>query len=111
MIPAFFEAIRAAVQAYGAGKISVGDGVGEIIPVPKTNDTLKRYAPSFSVPDDPSSCAAHEHPYTMQTLAKFLGFVDPNGESTRTFDAAFGAIELLKEGSVGHRLLLSHHVR
>jgi len=96
-IRTLFEAIRAAVEAYGAGKINEGEKGGEIQPAPKTNLTQIRYAPSFSLPNL-SSLAANEHPYTMQTLASFLGFVQPSKQPTTMFDAAFGALELIKEG-------------
>lgn len=96
-IQTLFESIRATVEAYGAGRISVGDGLGEIHPVPKTKDSVVRYAPSFCLPSG-SSVAATDHPYVMQTLANFLGFVQPNGQPTVAFDAAFGALELLSEG-------------
>ena len=58
-----------------------------------------RYAPSFS--QSPSSVPETDHakyPYTIQTLAGFLGFVQPDGQSLRSFEAAFGAVELIEEG-------------
>jgi hypothetical protein len=34
----------------------------------------------------------------MQTMASFLGFIQPNGTATATFEAAFGAEQLIADG-------------
>jgi hypothetical protein len=47
----------------------------------------------------------------MQTLAAFLGFIDQNGEATRAFDAAFGALELIKEGYLTEHVLENPEAR
>lgn len=99
-IQTLFEAIRAAVETYGAGKISVGEGEGKIAPASKTNTTVLRYAPSYSISEACVVAATTDtcFPYTVETLATFLGFIQPNGQSTTAFIAAFGALELIKEG-------------
>jgi hypothetical protein len=84
------EAIAAAVEAHGAGKI-----LPEEMPVDlKTNTSVKRYAHSFSV----SATESVTHPYTVEALAQFLGFVKTGSATpTNNFVAAFGAAELIYE--------------
>jgi hypothetical protein len=85
------ETIRAAVEAYGAGKISEKE-----MPVDaKTNASALRYAPSFLL----SGPSGGPHPYTVDSLARFLGTVKPETQkATNGFVAAFGSIELIEEG-------------
>jgi hypothetical protein len=87
------EAISAAVKAHGAGKI-----LAEEMPIDsKTNTTVVRYAPKFST-EKPSAPDSGAHPYTTESLAKFLGFVkDKNQRPTDSFVAAFGAEELIAD--------------
>jgi hypothetical protein len=56
----------------------------------------KANAPSFS--SGVSAPAGGAHPYTVETLAKFLGGMKHNGEVNNSFRAAFGAVELISEG-------------
>lgn len=87
------ESVRAAVQAYAEGKITLDE-------MPVGEDTRKgyiRYAPSFmaGVPAPPVGA----RPYTMDSLAKFLGMVrSGRKEPQDRFVAAFGAVELIEEG-------------
>ena len=90
------EAIAAGVQAHGAGKILPSE-----MPVDsKTNTTVIRSAPSFSV----SGTDPVPHPYTTEVLAKFLGFVKSQDRApTSNFLAAFGAVELIEFGALCER--------
>jgi hypothetical protein len=85
------EAIEAAVKAHGAGKILPSE-----MPIEsETRDGFVRYAPSFS------ACVTESvtHPYTVESLAKFLGFVNAKSETaTNSFITAFGAEELIADG-------------
>lgn len=85
------EAIAAAVEAHGKGLI-----LPKEMPIdPKTNTTVIRSAPSFSV----SGTDPVPHPYTVDRLAKFLGFVKTDSQKpTNSFIAAFGAEELIADG-------------
>lgn len=77
----------------------VAHGKGLILPkeMPidaKTNTTKIRYAPAFGVSANDSVA----HAYTIESLAKFLGFIKSgNQEPTNSFIAAFGAEELIAE--------------
>jgi hypothetical protein len=83
------EAISAAVEAHGKGLI-----LPKEMPIdPKTREGYVRYAPGFS--SVPESGA---HPYTVEALSKFLGFVKSGKqEPTNSFIAAFGAEELIAD--------------
>jgi hypothetical protein len=85
------EAIGAAVNAHGKGLILPSE-----MPIDsKTNTSKIRYAPAFMV----SATDSVAHPYTIETLAKFLGFVKSgNQEPTNSFITAFGAEELIADG-------------
>jgi hypothetical protein len=89
-VPIMLEAISAAVQAFGEGKID--------IPAPdaKTRKDLIRYAPSF-IPGG-SSTAAVDHPYTIDTLARFLGYVKRKSNTAKdSVVSAIGALELMEK--------------
>jgi hypothetical protein len=65
------ESVEALVQAIGAGTVTVElEG--------KVNDQYKRYAPSF-VAGKASSSESDEHPYTVDSIAKFLGKTKKRG--------------------------------
>jgi hypothetical protein len=84
---------RAAVQAYSEGKIKP-----EELPfAPDTRKDRIRYAPSFIAgePTPPGSV----RPYTVESLATFLGMMQPDKNNIQIkFTAAFGAVELIEEG-------------
>src|SRR6267154_2186796 len=89
-IPDIREAIAAAVQAHGAGKI-----------LPKEmeikNPKMLRDAPAYPIAERAESDLSH--PYTVEALARFLGFVKSQDRAlTSNFNAAFGAAELIAEG-------------
>jgi len=88
------ETIRAVVEAYGAGLISL-PGVPK-----KTSPDRIRYAPSFARTgaDLPAST---DHPYTANTLANFLGWVDParnKAQRVQFIRSALTALQLVDEG-------------
>lgn len=65
---------------------------------PKTNTSVIRYAPQLST-EKTSGPESGPHPYTVDVLAKFLGFVRPSTQKpTDSFVAAFGAEELIADG-------------
>jgi len=61
--------------------------------VPRTDPKFIRNAPNYGTGPDSGPV---EHQYTIDALAKFLGFVAPgNQKTTESFVAAFGAEELI----------------
>jgi hypothetical protein len=85
------EAISAAVRALGEGKI-------EIEPVAsRTNDSVIRWAPSYVEGKQASGTPGVPHPYTADTLARFLGrqyFRPTSGKASNSVRAALGILEL-----------------
>jgi hypothetical protein len=61
---------------------------------PKTNTKHIRYAPSFVAG---VLVAGNEHPFTEDSLAKFLGMTS-KGQPQEKFSAALGALELIEQG-------------
>ena len=86
--PVVREAVAAVVRALAEGKIALE-------PVdPKTRKELIRYAPSF-VPSGASSPATGDHPYTIDAVARFLGYVKRSTNRAKdSVVAAFGFLEL-----------------
>jgi flagellar biosynthesis GTPase FlhF len=87
-LPAALEVVEATVKAYGAGVVILD------APSPKTRKDVIRYAPSFKMG---SSTPAVDHPYTADTLARFLGgvYVKPGDNSAQnSVVAALGVLEL-----------------
>jgi len=86
------EAIAAAVRAHGAGKILASE-----MPIePRTDHKFIRNAPNYGT--GPESGPVN-HPYTVEALACFLGFVKAERQTpTNSFIAAFGAEELIADG-------------
>jgi len=84
------EAVSAAVKAYGAGAVQF-----EALN-PKTNIQAIRYAPSFIPQEKPSDTFNVSHPYTADTLARFLGgiYVKPNKTAQDLVRAALGILEM-----------------
>jgi ParB-like nuclease domain len=84
------EAVSAAVRAAASGEV-----IFEKVD-PKTNLSILRYAPSF-VPGKPSDTPGVLHPYTTDTLARFLGgvYVKPgNNAAQNSVHAALGVLEM-----------------
>lgn len=83
------ETIRAVVQAYGEG----------LITLPKvsrdTSKNLIRYAPSFLM-DGPSTVT--DRAYTAKTLAEYIGWTLPSGEPQRKLSEALNALQYVEEG-------------
>lgn len=71
------ERVRAAVNSYAAGGISEEEMPRPDASTPKVH---LRYAPSFVAGRTPSTESV-ERPYTVSTLAKFLGRIKPNGQN------------------------------
>jgi hypothetical protein len=81
------EAVRAIVEAYGAGQIELGKPPG------RTNETVLRYAPNFTKGADPDTC--RDHPYTVETLHKFIGW-----RETYKVETALAALELIESNKL-----------
>jgi hypothetical protein len=98
--------IEATVKALGNGLIAPGE-----MPIdPKTNINTIRYAPPYSV--GPSVTAGVTHPYTIESMAKFLGFVKSGSQTPRdSFVAAFGALELISEGLISESRVRDLEIR
>jgi flagellar biosynthesis GTPase FlhF len=87
------ETVRAVVEAYGAGLISL-----RYEPPMKMNTTRIRYAPSFRAGVKPQSGAAPLHPYTGQVIGEFIGWVNRSGEAQDKVHYALNALEFIEEG-------------
>lgn len=81
------ETIRAVVEAYAEGRIELAQ------PGPMARDI--RYAPSF-VPDPDRG----QHPYTAQSVAEFLGWVEPSGRPQQKVSDALAALAFIEEGTL-----------
>ena len=82
------ETIRAVVEAYGAGLIQLRS--------PKKLDMRYiRYAPSF-LPSD-RGYAHTPYAYNAQTIADFIGWLEPNGEPQRKVEYQLTAIQFIEE--------------
>src|ERR1700676_2089707 len=96
------EAIAAAVKAHGADMILPNEM--PFVRGERQRTDMIRIAPSFSTSSTDSVALpppGHgiQHGYTVDSLAKFLGFVKSgNQEPTNSFIAAFGAEELIADG-------------
>jgi hypothetical protein len=87
-LPVVLEAVSAAVRALGEGKIEVE------APSTKTSKNNIRYAPSFISGKKVSSLIMREHPYTANSLAHYLGYVDKTeNEARRSVTASLGILE------------------
>lgn len=84
------ETVRAVVEAYAEGKIALP------LPDPKTDKRWLRYAPSFLLGDAPD--ARREHPYTVESIAAFLGWLEPNGRPQQKVQDALAALHFVQEG-------------
>jgi hypothetical protein len=85
------EAIGAAVEAHGKGLILPT----EMEIKPRTDPKVIRNAPKYVTTSESEAVA---HPYTLESLAKLLGFVKQKAQQpTHSFIAAFGAEELIAD--------------
>jgi len=83
-LPVVLESVYAAVKALGEGKIEV-----EALD-PKTRTDYIRYAPSFMA----SAPTVGAHPYTVDSVALFLGYVKKStGRPKNSVVAALGILE------------------
>jgi hypothetical protein len=74
------ETVRAVVEAYAAGKISLPE-------IPRdTAHAHLRSAPSF-VPSSDDGDVGHHRPYTRSSVGKFLGWLDSQGKQTAALRA------------------------
>lgn len=86
--PILQEAISSAVKALAEGKIELE----EIDP--NTRKSVLRCAPSF-IPGVPNTTVVLDHAYTVDSLARFLGYVKASSKTARdSFVAALGVLEL-----------------
>jgi flagellar biosynthesis GTPase FlhF len=88
-LPAAIEVVEATVKAYAEGWVDVGS------PASKTRKELIRHAPSYK--QGVSSTSEVDHPYTADTLARFLGgvYVKPSSNTAQnSVVAALGVLEL-----------------
>lgn len=91
------ETIRAVVEAYAQGQINLTK------PSSKSNSSHLRNAPSF-IPCSPSE---GEHAYSAQTVAEFLGWLEPSGDVQNRVRDAINALELIEEGILNESDFLS----
>jgi hypothetical protein len=89
-LPVVVEAVFAAVKALGEGKIEVD------MPSPDTRKDVIRYAPSFVI-KGPSPTVG-ERAYTMDTLARYLGFIKKS--TNRAKDSVVAAMGILERAEV-----------
>ncbi|MBI5477544.1 MAG: hypothetical protein HY906_01740 [Deltaproteobacteria bacterium] len=101
------EVVRRLVAEYAKGNLKLET------PEAKTAKNLIRDAPSFVV--GKASCGAEpQHPYTMNTLADFLGWNDSHGKAKKKLRMAVTALELIEEGILkptGFKDLIIHAPR
>jgi ParB-like nuclease domain len=83
------ETVSAVVKAYAEGKIEL-NGLPE-----KTKNVYVRYAPSFL----PATCAplSGAHPYTIESIASFLGWLKPSGRPQEKVATALTALQFIEE--------------
>jgi hypothetical protein len=84
------EAVEAAVRALGVGAIEVEEVAS------RTNTSVLRWAPSFVEGKQVSGTPGVPHPYTADTLARFLGrqyFRPTSGKASNSVRAALGILE------------------
>jgi hypothetical protein len=83
------ETIRAVVEAYAEGKIALEK--------PGAEARHLRYAPSFMTEFAPPPGAVRM-PYTIQSVAKFIGWLQPSGEPQRKVSDSLSALQFIEEG-------------
>ncbi len=90
------ESIRAAVQAYGDGKITEKD-------IPTPSELAKkdfRYAPKFVKVGGGEPPSPPRPVYTSNTIGKFLGLNTSDGKASERLRIALDALELIEEGYI-----------
>ncbi len=85
------ETIRAVIGAYAEGKIDLP------MPDPATTKAQLRYAPSF-VPGEEGAGPARRRPYTVKTVAQFVGWLSPSGQPQDKVANALAALQFVEEG-------------
>jgi ParB-like nuclease domain len=83
------ETVRAVVEAYAEGKIE--------LPAPEGRAGV-RYAPSFVAGQHKLPGADDSKPYTVRSIAEFLGWLDTSGKPQDKVGYSLGALELIEEG-------------
>jgi hypothetical protein len=102
-LPAALEVVEATIKAYAAGVVKLDT------PNSKTRKDVIRYAPSYKMA---SSTAGVDHPYTADTLARFLGgvYLKPVDKTAQdSIPASLGILEL-EECGVAEQIEKSLHV-
>lgn len=91
------ESVRAVVTAYSEGSLSSKELV-----VPKdTPESSKRFAPSYIQGKQAPPTSEVERPYTVASVAEFLGLTKARGDASNKVTAAFGVLELSERGILG----------
>ncbi len=85
------ETIRAVVEAYAKGQVQLPK-VGS-----ETSRASIRYAPSFAAGEDVDP-GRRQHPYTADTLARFIGWIEPSGRPQGKVLSALTAVQFIDEG-------------
>lgn len=85
-----YETVRAVVAAYGTGQINLRPPGGH-----GANKSAFRYAPGFGSVGNVSDGS---RPYTAQTVAEFIGWLDSDGKPSKKAYDAIGALELIEAG-------------
>ena len=78
------------IQAYASGKIKLPK------PTKETGASRARHAPSFI--QGKVVVRDEDRPYTAQTVAKFLGWLRPNGKAPDRIHEALAALEFIEQG-------------
>ena len=84
------ETVRAVVEAYAEGRIELAK--------PSGTKSQIRYAPSFTPGMEDGSVARRDRPYNGQTLAEFLGWLQPSGQAQDKVHDALAALQFIDEG-------------
>ncbi len=74
----------------GAGRLT--------LPAPETKARGLRYAPGFEMNPDLQTPTDRAKPYTAETVAVFLGWLEPSGHAKRKVHTALAALELIEAG-------------
>lgn len=91
------ETIRSVVLAYAEGKIKLPD------PASRTDGAHIRFAPSFVAGAPVGAGRQVAFPYTVQTVADFIGWVRPNGKPWDKVFSSLHALELIELGILEER--------
>jgi len=84
-----YETVRAVVEAYGAGRIK--------LPAPgRVDKRYTRYAPGFNFENKGDTY----RPYSPQSVATFIGWVESDGGANVKVHDALNALELIEAGAL-----------